>query len=123
MGHVQRWIDRAAIGLSGLCMIHCVATVLLVAALASTSTILVEPAFHEIGLAVAIALAAVGLGLGLRRHGRTGPLLVGSSGIGLMAAGLAVPHGPWEAALTIGGVALVALAHRLNGRAFHRHAG
>ena len=122
MGHVQRWIDRAAIGLSGLCLVHCIATVLLVAALASTGTILARPEIHEAGLALAIALAALGLGLGLRRHGRTGPLLVGSAGIGLMASGLAVPHGPWEAALTIGGVVFVALAHRLNGRAFHRHA-
>jgi hypothetical protein len=37
-------------------------------------------------------IGALGLGGGLARHGRRGPLLLGGSGLALMAAGL-WPHG------------------------------
>ena len=46
-------IDRAAIGLSGLCLVHCIATAVLVMVLASAGGLLVDPRIHEIGLALA----------------------------------------------------------------------
>ncbi len=120
-GVAGRWLDRAAIALSGLCVVHCVATVLLAAAFASIGGgLFLDPHVHEIGLGVALALAALGLGAGIIRHGRAGPLLLGGAGLALMAAGLLVPHGPGEAVVSIAGVALVALAHRRNGRHAHR---
>ena len=113
----QRWLDKMAIGLSGLCVVHCVATVLLAAALASIGSVLLDPRVHEIGLALALGLAALGLGIGIVRHGRPLPLVIGGCGLALMAAGLMVPHGLGEAALSIAGVGLVALGHYRNGRA------
>lgn len=106
--------DRLAIGLSALCLVHCVASVLLVAVLASAGTALLNPAIHEAGLAGAIVLALLGLGRGFMEHRRRAPLLLGSIGIGLMSTALFAPHGMIEVAYTMSGVACVATAHFLN---------
>ena len=75
---------------------------------------LLAPAIHEVGLALAILIGALTLGIGVLRHGQMVPLAIGAGGIALMAMGLAVRHGPLEAALTVAGVALVATAHIRN---------
>jgi hypothetical protein len=112
------FIDRLAICISGLCVVHCVATLIFVTALAQAgSYILADPRIHETGLMVAIALAAFALLVGTMRHRRLLPLGVGSAGLLLMAAGLLVEHGVAEAVVTISGVVLVATAHRMNARA------
>jgi hypothetical protein len=112
------FIDRLAICVSGLCVVHCVATLILVTVLASAgSFFLADPRIHEGGLAIAIALAAAALLRGAIRHRRMLPLGLGVSGLMLMSAGLMVEHGIAEAAVTIAGVVLVASAHRLNTRA------
>jgi hypothetical protein len=112
-------LDRLAIGLSGLCLIHCLGTLLLVATLASAGRLLANPLIHEIGLGLAILVGAIALGRGVIAHRRPLPMIVGGSGLTLMATALAVPHGNAEALLTMAGVALVATAHYLNVRA-HR---
>ena len=109
--------DRLAIGLSALCLVHCAASVILVALLATAGGILLHPAVHEIGLGVAILLAIVGLGRGFIQHRRPVPMILGAAGIGLMATALTVPHGVVEAAYTMIGVGCVAVAHLLNRRA------
>lgn len=111
-------LDRIAMGLSGLCFMHCVASVVAVTILASAGGLLLHPAIHEVGLALATALAVVGFGHGMRVHRRKGPALVGLFGICGMAAALLAPHGLPEMMLTLAGVSLVALGHGLNRRAF-----
>ena len=108
--------DRVGILLSGLCAVHCIATLVLVAALGLSGGVLLDPALHRVGLALAILVGAVAIGLGVARHGRREPLLIGLAGLSLMALALAAGHGPTEAAATIAGVALVALAHWRNVR-------
>lgn len=110
-------LDRFAIGLSALCAVHCVATVVLLGALSSLSYVFTAPIIHELGLVLAILLGGVALGAGLRRHRFIWPSLIGFSGLGLMAAALTMDHGAGEAVVTIAGVAMVALAHVLNMRA------
>jgi hypothetical protein len=109
--------DRAAIALSGLCLVHCVTTVIVVSVLASAGGMLLDPMIHEIGLGLAILLAAIGLGRGVMLHRQPLPAVLGLAGLSFMAAGLAVPHGGQELAITVVGVGLVALAHTLNRRA------
>ena len=109
--------DRLAIGLSALCLVHCAASVILVALLATAGGILLHPAVHEIGLGVAILLAIVGLGRGFIQHRRPVPMILGTAGIALMATALTVPHGVVEASYTMIGVGCVAVAHLLNRRA------
>ncbi|WP_093315700.1 MerC domain-containing protein [Sphingomonas jatrophae] len=105
-------------GLSGLCVIHCVASSVLLVALASVGGALMHPAVHEIGLVLAIVLAAVALGRGIMLHGYMLPASVGGLGLGVMAGAMTLGHGPAEVVYTILGVALVALGHDLNRRAF-----
>ena len=111
------WIDRVAIGLSGLCAVHCVASIVVVTLLASVGGFLLHPVIHEAGLAVATGLAALALGRGFFVHRLLAPALVGGLGIGVMAGALFVPHGGGEALCTIVGVILVAVGHGLNRRA------
>lgn len=106
--------DRLGVALSGLCVVHCLAGLLLVSVLGLGSEALLAPAWHRAGLALAIVIGAVSIGLGVMRHGRIAPLLVACAGLALMTGGLFVSHGFEEAALTVPGVALVALAHLLN---------
>lgn len=111
------WFDRLAIGLSALCLVHCVASVLLVAVLASVGGVLLNPAIHEVGLALAICLALLGLGRGFMSHRRARPVAIGATGIALMSAAFFAPHGMGEVAYTMCGVACVAAAHLMNRRA------
>ena len=111
-----RQLDRLAIGLSGLCVVHCLATTILLAMLASAGGILGAPWIHETGLALAMLLGTVALGRGVLRHGLMLPGAIGGLGLGVMAGALSLPHGR-EAIGTILGVGLLALAHELNRRA------
>jgi hypothetical protein len=108
-------VDRAGIFLSGLCAVHCLATLGFLALLGGGGWLL-NPALHRIGLALALAVGAIALGLGVARHGRREPLLIGAVGLSLMGLALLTGHSPAEAGLTIAGVSLVALAHLWNVR-------
>ena len=109
--------DRLAIGLSGLCLVHCLASAVLVAMLASVGGLLVDPIVHEIGLVLAIGLGIVALGRGVVEHGYMMPSAVGGLGLGVMAGALTLPHSGIEVVYTIAGVAILALGHDLNRRA------
>ena len=110
-------LDRLAIGLSGLCVVHCVASAVLVALLASAGGILVDHRIHEVGLMLAIALGAFALGRGIFSHGFMMPSAVGALGLGVMMGALTLSHDLSEVIYTIVGVGIVALGHDLNRRA------
>ncbi len=110
-------LDRVGVLLSGLCVVHCLAGLVLVSVLGLGGELLLSPAIHRVGLALAVGIGALTLGLGALRHGQRMPLLIGSAGIALMACALIVGHGVAEAAFTVAGVALVATAHIRNLRA------
>ena len=101
-------------GLSGLCLVHCVGTAVLVGILASASGFLGKPIIHEVGLVLAMILGAVALGRGALQHGFMLPIAVGALGLGVMAGALSLPEGGHEAIYTVLGVAILALGHRLN---------
>lgn len=113
-------LDRFAIGLSSLCAVHCVATVVLLGALSSLGPFFAAPIVHEVGLALAIVVGAVALGAGVRRHRALFPLVIGCIGLAIMGLALWAPHGIGESVLTVVGVSLVAIAHLLNIRADSR---
>lgn len=113
--HPTLKFDRMAIGLSGLCLVHCVATTVFVAMVASAGSMLGAPIFHEVGLSLAMLLGAVALGKGMMDHGFMMPSAVGGLGLGVMAGAMTLPHeGGQEAIYTMGGVLILALGHRLN---------
>ena len=101
-------------GLSGLCAVHCVATAILLGALASAGSLLGKPIIHEVGLSLAMIIGAVALGRGVRDHGFLLPSAVGVIGLGTMAYAMTLHESGFEPAFTIIGVAILALGHRLN---------
>jgi hypothetical protein len=107
-------LDRVAMGLSGLCVVHCVSSAVLLAFLSAAGSFLGSPAIHEAGLALAMVLGAVALGRGILAHGFMMPSAVGGLGLGVMAGALTLPHDGTEALATIFGVMILALGHRLN---------
>jgi hypothetical protein len=109
--------DRLAIGVSGLCVVHCLASAVLVAMLASAGGILVSPVFHEVGMMIAVGLGVVALGRGVLEHGFMMPAAIGGLGLGIMAGTLTLPHGLSETVYSIIGVGILALGHDLNRRA------
>lgn len=110
-------MDRLAIALSGLCVVHCLASAVLVTLLASAGGLLVTPAIHEVGLTMAIMLGIVALGRGVMEHDFMMPSAVGSLGLGVMAGAMTMEHGLAETAYTVVGVLILALGHDLNRRA------
>ena len=110
-------MDRIAIAVSGLCVVHCLASAVLVTLLASAGGLLVSPAIHEVGLTIAIGLGIVALGRGCLDHDFMMPSAVGGLGLGVMAGAMTMPHGIAETAYTVVGVLILALGHDLNRRA------
>jgi hypothetical protein len=110
-------MDRVAIALSGLCLVHCLASAIFVAMLASAGGLLLDPIIHEVGLMLAIGLGVVALGRGILDHGFMMPSAVGGLGLGVMAGALMLDHGGNSTIYSILGVCMLALGHDLNRRA------
>lgn len=110
-------LDRLAISLSALCLVHCLLGVALLSLVALAGSIFADPRIHEIGLMAALPLAALSLGRGVLRHRQITPACIGGLGLGLMIGAISLPHGVGEVICTMLGVSLVALAHHLNRRA------
>ena len=107
-------LDRIAMGLSGLCLVHCIATAALFAVLASAGGILGAPIVHDVGFTLAMILGAVALLRGIFEHGYMMPSAIGGLGLGVMAGALTLPHDGTEAMGTVMGVMILGLGHRLN---------
>lgn len=111
---LRRRLDQLGIGLAGLCVVHCLATLLLVSALGLGGHFLLDENIHRIGLVLALIVAALAIGRGMLASGRRTPFLVALAGLALMGVALLVPHGTNEFLLTLSGVAIVAGAHWMN---------
>jgi MerC mercury resistance protein len=107
-------LDRIAMTLSGLCLVHCFATAVLLGLLSAAGGFLGKPIIHEVGLTLAMILGAISLGRGIREHGFVLPSLVGATGLGIMATALTMHEGGLEPVYTVIGVMVLALGHRLN---------
>lgn len=112
-------VDRLAMGLSGLCLVHCLGTALFFASLASVGGLFQAHWVHEGGLILAIGFALLALVRGVFAHGFLLPFGVGCFGLGMMGGALALPHGGDELLATMVGVLIVAFGHDLNQRAAH----
>jgi hypothetical protein len=111
-------LDRLAIAVSGLCVVHCLSTAVLLGLASAAGGLLASPLIHEVGLIVAILFGAIALGRGIVTHGYMMPSAMGGLGLGVMAGAIAAhDHGGGEALWTIVGVGLLAFGHDLNRRA------
>ena len=112
-----RRLDKVAMALSGLCLVHCLATAVVLGLLSAAGGWLGSPLIHEVGLILAMILGAIALGRGIREHGHVLPALVGVAGLGIMGYALTLTEGGIEPLFTVLGVGIVALGHRLNAMA------
>ncbi len=120
-----RQLDRLAILLSGVCILHCILTPVAIALLPLlTLSIGGDEHFHELMLFIVLPVSTLGLALGWRQHRHAGVLLGG-----LAAMALLTFAGTWghdnlshtlEAVLTVIGSLALAAVHLLNYR-FLRH--
>ncbi len=117
------WVERAAVGASALCLIHCAGLPLLLAALPALSSLIPIPeSFHVWVLAFAVPTSALALVTGWRHHRRAYPLMIGAVGLALLAIGaLLLLGGRWETPVTIMGSLCLASAHIANWRLRHVH--
>jgi hypothetical protein len=107
-------LDRAGVLLSCLCLVHCLAGLVLVASMGAGASFLLDPSIHKVGLLFATVIAATAIGLGAYRQRRIAPFAVALVGLCFMAGAVVAGHGFPEAALTMIGVVLVASGHILN---------
>jgi len=116
------WVERAALGASLLCLIHCAGLPLLLAALPALAKLIALPEdLHLWVLGLAVPASSAALLLGVRRHRSPLPLFLGCFGIALLAAGaLLLLRGPLETPVTIAGSLFLAFAHIANWRLRHR---
>jgi hypothetical protein len=110
-------LDRLAMGLSGLCLVHCLASAVILGLLSAAGSFLGAPIIHEVGLTLAMIMGAFALGRGILDHGFMMPSAIGALGLGVMAGALSLPHDGTEALYTVIGVMILALGHRLNSMA------
>jgi len=119
---IADWAERAAVGASTLCLIHCAGLPLLLAVLPALSKLIALPeSLHLWMLVVAIPTSGVALLLGKARHRAWLPLLAGGAGLCLLAIGaLTLIGGAFETPVTITGSTALVIAHLSNWRLRHR---
>lgn len=114
--------ERVAICASAACLAHCLLLPLALVLLPSLSVLVTVPeSFHLWMIGIAVPSAFFALGLGWRRHRVAVPLVAGTAGLGLLAAGaLIVGETAWEAPVTVAGSLALVAAHLGNWRLRHR---
>ena len=118
------WLDGAAIGLSGLCLLHCLALPFFVGALPMLMPF-TESHLHAQMLYFVVPLSIVAIGIGYARHREPLVVLTAIAGLSLLFAGATVAHASLgivaDRLFTIGGSIVLAAAHLWNGLLSRRH--
>ena len=113
------WLDGAAVGLSALCLVHCLALPLLVVGLPFLGEF-AESHLHYQLLVVVVPLSVFALAIGFRRHGDPRIVIGGSLGMLLLIIGATVAHTELglvaDRLFTIAGSLVLATAHWKNSR-------
>lgn len=118
---LRRVLDGTAVGLSGLCMVHCLALPVAAGFLPLAGAWAEAEWVHLAFLAAAVPTSILAL---WKSGGWADPVTAGLAAVGLsgLAMGaVAFPSHDWETALTVAGGLLLAAAHVRNWRRGHRH--
>lgn len=115
---IQTWGDVAAIGLSVLCMVHCLALPLLAASLPFLGLFADAPWAHWAFAGITAPIAAWCLSRPFSDGNRNWALLSlgGSGALLLFMAAAEWPAHEWETPVTVVGGLMLATAHGLNWR-------
>ncbi len=119
--NVQLFTDRAAIGLSFLCALHCLALPVVMVGLPSVAALsLDDEAFHQWMLAVVIPISLFALLAGCRQHKRYPVLGLGLGGLAMLICAALAGHDALgetgEKVLTLMGAVVISAGHFLNQR-------
>lgn len=110
-------LDKAAVALSGLCLLHCLALPLVIVLLPFLNEVAVDQ-WHAPMLLVVIPVSVFAFALGFRRHGNRGVLTTGATGMLLMVIGGTLAHYllglTADRILTVSGAVVLAAAHYRN---------
>lgn len=128
----SRWNwDRIGIGLSSLCVLHCVFTPLAFLLLPALSTPgdEVQHGFHTLMAALLLPVAAIAFVRGYLHHRRMMPVVLGLCGVAVILIALVLPefgdsHVPHLAVNVFGSILLItghALNRRYCTRCMHHH--
>ncbi len=114
-------LDKAAIGFSLVCVIHCLLTPIAIVMLpALGATFLEDERFHYAILFLVLPTSLIALGLGCRKHGRLEILLMGLIGLFILCLILILGEDTigetGEKVSTVIGTAIIAFAHVRNFR-------
>lgn len=112
------WLDGVGVGISGLCILHCLLLPLIIALAPAWSSWLALPEdLHVWLLAMALPFSGIVLWRASKRYTRTKVSLgLGVAGLALMSVGIFVEKENAEVFLTTAGAGLVAIAHLRNWR-------
>jgi dUTPase len=119
--NLTRSADRAAIGLSLLCVVHCMLVPVAIALIPTVTLFGLEDEwFHRVLLVVVLPLSVFALSSGLRRHNSKSVLAIGLVGLTLLIVAALAGHDlvgeTGERLLTLLGSFLVAVSHLRNFR-------
>jgi len=126
MNNLSSYTNNLAIGLSGLCVLHCLASPLLIVLLPSLTVLQLDnEAFHTWLLIGVIPTSLFSLFMGCKQHQLYRILLIGFCGLLFLISAVFVEdfeHGElMEKVLTVIGACIVAFAHYLNFRQCRKH--
>lgn len=126
MINLQALSDKAAISLSVLCSIHCLAMPLLVVLLPSIGALpLSDEAFHLWMLYAVVPISAYALTMGCKNHKRYRVLVLGGIGLLLLVTAALAGHDTLgetgEKILTVVGTGFIAIGHIWNYRLCQQH--
>ena len=115
-------LDRASIGLSVICVLHCFATPILLAFAPSLLALPVaDEKFHAVLIFLILPASLVALTRGCRRHGDMSVVYWGCGGLVVLLGTLVLGHDllgdAGEKVMTVFGSGLVVIGHTLNFRA------
>ncbi|HIE85311.1 MAG TPA: MerC domain-containing protein [Gammaproteobacteria bacterium] len=81
----RKYMDTAAVVLSGVCMLHCLALPIALTILPIVNvTLLDESTFHLIMMAVILPISIIALTIGCRQHKDKLTLVLGTVGLGIL---------------------------------------
>ncbi|MDI7776104.1 MerC domain-containing protein [Asticcacaulis sp. EMRT-3] len=118
----SKWLDFASVGLSGLCVVHCLALPLLAAVLPLAGALAHDPWVHPLLVLIAapLSLSAIHTSRAWRKLPVVGLILAGLTLLALAAFVPALEN--VETLLSVTGALAIAGAHWVNYRSQHRHA-
>jgi uncharacterized membrane protein len=122
---LSRYLDRIAISLSTICIVHCLAMPLLVALLPLAAiTIGSDGHFHALMLWLVVPTSAIGFSLGYRVHHSARIIVAGAVAVAVLALVALWGHDHWdprfEVTVNVAASILLAIAHWLNFREVRR---